>query len=161
MARERHEHGMLCVNRPLFRQSKKNSMFWKELYQAFIEGNKLFISSRMKCWFISDIIRNFAFNRHHESNRTTEIKGISASRIQKPSIYILVWQKVIKFHSRKSIGNTESFKTKTKTKTYMWQRQQNMKTTYEFLKGKYWGKYLVLLILIIYGEYETTWRLIN
>jgi len=29
------------------------------------------------------------------------------------------------------------------------------------LTGKYYGKYLVLSVLIIYGEYETTWRLIN
>jgi hypothetical protein len=36
-----------------------------------------------------------------------------------------------------------------------------MKTTYAFLKGKYKGKYLVLSILTIYGEYKTTWRLIN
>jgi hypothetical protein len=34
-----------------------------------------------------------------------------------------------------------------------------MKTAYAFLKGKYQGKYLVLLILIIHGEYEATWRL--
>jgi len=33
-----------------------------------------------------------------------------------------------------------------------------MKTIYAFLKGKYYGKYLVLSTLIIYGEYETTWR---
>jgi hypothetical protein len=36
-----------------------------------------------------------------------------------------------------------------------------MKTTYAFLKAKYYGRYLVLLILTIYGEYEITWRLIK
>jgi len=36
-----------------------------------------------------------------------------------------------------------------------------MKTTYAFLKGKYEERYLVLLILTMYGEYEITWRLIN
>jgi hypothetical protein len=30
-----------------------------------------------------------------------------------------------------------------------------------FLKGKYLGRYLVLSILTIYGEYEVTWKLIN
>ena len=34
-----------------------------------------------------------------------------------------------------------------------------MKTTYAFFKRKCYGRYLVLLILTVYGEYEITWRL--
>jgi hypothetical protein len=36
-----------------------------------------------------------------------------------------------------------------------------MKTTYVFLRGKYKGRYLVLLILAMYGEYEITWGMIT
>jgi hypothetical protein len=42
-----------------------------------------------------------------------------------------------------------------------WNLTAKEEKTYALLEGKYKGKYLVLLILIIYGEYETTWRLIN
>jgi hypothetical protein len=38
-----------------------------------------------------------------------------------------------------------------------WRRETaQMKTTYAFLKGRYYGRYLVLSILTIYGEYEVT-----
>jgi hypothetical protein len=36
-----------------------------------------------------------------------------------------------------------------------------MKTTYVFLRGKYKGRYLALLILTMYGEYEITWEIIT